>query len=329
MTSRRLGSGCALGVAWIAVAVVATLGCGEPPTASDQPDVSSQQPADTGQTPDASTRSQACNGHVELCDRRVDEVAFAGTHNSMSSAEDGFLPPNHKFGLRRQLDDGIRAMLLDTHYHQDDAHPGVKTWLCHSLCALGATPLATGLKTLHTFLVQHPREVVVLLFQDGIEPVDLADAMTQSGLAALRYEPPYTSKWPTLRALIDSNQRVIVTTESRGPPPAWHRRFWDLGWDTPYAFNGLDALLIDEGPADSCRLNRGSTKGSLFLLNHWVSTPIGLSDPAAAPIANSMQVLLKRAKRCQAKYAHLPNIVAVDHHHEGDVVGVVRALNGL
>ena len=26
-----------------------------------------------------------CNGHVELCDRRLDEVVFAGTHNSMAA----------------------------------------------------------------------------------------------------------------------------------------------------------------------------------------------------------------------------------------------------
>lgn len=37
---------------------------------------------------------QLCNGHAALCDRRLDQVAFAATHNAMSNAEDGWLAPN-------------------------------------------------------------------------------------------------------------------------------------------------------------------------------------------------------------------------------------------
>jgi hypothetical protein len=273
--------------------------------------------------------TEPCNGHAALCDRRVDEVAFAGTHNSMASAEAGFIPPNHTFGLRRQLDDGIRAMLLDTHYHTDDSKPDVRTWLCHGFCELGKIPLHEGLRTLRDFLDERPREVLVLVFQDGIEPVDLAQAMTQSGLEPLIYAGPYGETWPTLGELVASNQRVIVTTESRGGPPVWHRRLWDLGWDTPYSFKGIEALEVDGGPDDSCRHNRGTTDGSLFLVNHWVSTAVGLPDAGAAEAANAHDFLLQRAQRCGALHGHIPNIVAVDQHHEGDVVGVVRALNGL
>ena len=32
-----------------------------------------------------------CNGHPELCDRRIDEVVFAGTHNSMSASNEDFI----------------------------------------------------------------------------------------------------------------------------------------------------------------------------------------------------------------------------------------------
>ena len=58
-----------------------------------------------------------CNGDDALCERRLDEVIFAGTHNSMSSA----LYPGWLFGeqigpIGDQLNSGIRALLLDTHY---------------------------------------------------------------------------------------------------------------------------------------------------------------------------------------------------------------------
>jgi len=58
-----------------------------------------------------------CNGHVELCDKRVDEVVFATSHNSMSAVrEPDWLFGEHFGGIRAQLEYGIRGFLIDTHY---------------------------------------------------------------------------------------------------------------------------------------------------------------------------------------------------------------------
>lgn len=58
-----------------------------------------------------------CNGYAELCDRKLDDVAFPATHNAMSAAElPGWYTPNQRYGIRRQLKDGVRAFLIDTHY---------------------------------------------------------------------------------------------------------------------------------------------------------------------------------------------------------------------
>ena len=60
---------------------------------------------------------QACNGYPQICDKRIDETTFAATHNSMSAVQEpGWFLPNQRFGIRRQLDDGIRGLLIDTHY---------------------------------------------------------------------------------------------------------------------------------------------------------------------------------------------------------------------
>lgn len=59
----------------------------------------------------------ACNGYASLCDKRLDEVTFPGTHNAMSAAQEpGWFLTNQRYGITRQLDDGIRALLIDTHY---------------------------------------------------------------------------------------------------------------------------------------------------------------------------------------------------------------------
>ena len=60
---------------------------------------------------------EACNGYPELCHKRLDQITFPATHNAMSAAaEPGWFLPNQRYGIIRQLDDGIRALLIDTHY---------------------------------------------------------------------------------------------------------------------------------------------------------------------------------------------------------------------
>ncbi len=58
-----------------------------------------------------------CNGSADLCDRPIDRVAFPATHNSMSStSEAGWLFAEQSTGIAAQLDYGIRALLVKTHY---------------------------------------------------------------------------------------------------------------------------------------------------------------------------------------------------------------------
>jgi hypothetical protein len=57
-----------------------------------------------------------CNGHAALCDRRLDEVALPATHNSMSVPLPGWFASLQEQPISEQLADGIRGLLLDTHY---------------------------------------------------------------------------------------------------------------------------------------------------------------------------------------------------------------------
>ena len=72
----------------------------------------------TGATSSVAARSlRACNGYAALCDRRLDEVVFAGTHNAMSAADSpGWLIPNQDRAIGAQLQDGIRLFKISTHY---------------------------------------------------------------------------------------------------------------------------------------------------------------------------------------------------------------------
>ena len=53
----------------------------------------------------------------ELCDRNLDQVAFAATHNSYAGANyPGFLFPEQDNTIPQQLEAGIRGLWIDTYY---------------------------------------------------------------------------------------------------------------------------------------------------------------------------------------------------------------------
>src|SRR5580698_6327859 len=69
--------------------------------------------------------AQSCDGAAALCRRRLNEVIFPGTHNSFAaSAEPGWYFANQRYGIARQLEDGIRALLLDVHFGVYDPATG-------------------------------------------------------------------------------------------------------------------------------------------------------------------------------------------------------------
>jgi len=276
-----------------------------------------RDPPDHGDPPDhrdpPDGAGMRCNGYEVLCDRRFDEVVFPTSHNAMSNADDGWVAPNQQHGMKRQLEDGIRGMLIDTHSYLGNVY------LCHSSCLLGSKLLVDGLRDITTFLQNNPHEVLTLVIENHISAPETDAAFTASGLAEFVYVHPAAGPWPTLRTMITSGRRVLVGAESGAPPPAWYHRFYDLAWDTPYSFKSTSEF--------SCQQNRGSRQNGLFLLNHWVENP--LPDENLSRTANARDVLLARARQCQMESGKLPNFVAVSHYAVGDLFAVVRELNGL
>jgi hypothetical protein len=62
-------------------------------------------------------RTAACNGHMELCSKRLNEVTLPSSHNAMSSsAEEGWFSAAHTLSIGDQLRAGVRGLLIDAHY---------------------------------------------------------------------------------------------------------------------------------------------------------------------------------------------------------------------
>jgi hypothetical protein len=346
LRGRRPGRGVRVGAAAVlataAVAVAALLAGGEGP---------------------AVARVGRCNGRAPLCDRRVDQVAFLGTHNAMAAADEpGWFFAAQDVGISQQLADGVRALMIDTHYGistprgvatqlapenskratlvEEIGERGVATaervtrrigrnpqgrrqlFLCHTLCEVGATRAFDALQAVHRFMVRHPEEVVVLSIQDETSAADTAKVLRDSGLADEVYLGDAERPWPTLRELIDRDERVIVLAENHAGGAPWIHHQPVVMQETPFLFRSVAAL---ESRA-SCEPNRGGDAGSLLLLNHWVDTP-PLPLVSIARRVNARDFLAARVARCRKRRAMFPNVVAVDFFREGAAAQVVDELN--
>lgn len=255
----------------------------------------------------------ACNGAPARCEGRYDEVVYLTTHNAMSSAERRWGAPNQTHAVPRQLEDGARALMLDTYRGDDGA-----ALLCHGFCALGSQPLAEGLAELADFLDRHPGEVVTIIFESYLDPDATAAAFAEAGLAARAHHQPRDAPWPTLGALLAAGTPLVVFTDDRAAPAAypWLHYVWDHAFETDFS---------NETPAElDCAPNRGDPAHPLFVLNHFLTAPIALPRLAAQVNGDAEA----HARECAAVHGRLPQFVTVDFYEIGDVAAAVERLNG-
>jgi len=257
-----------------------------------------------------------CNGAQDLCDRRFDQIAFATTHNSMSNEDDNWLNPNHRHGIQKQMQDGVRAFMLDLHYWED------QVMMCHWICAMGSTlfgmkPLETALAEMKQFLEENPGEVLVIIFESYVSASDVEAVFDAAGFSERVYSHSQGRPWPTLSRLIASGKRLVVFSDDESTTADWHHPVWDHCWETDYDIQGVEQF--------NCEVNRGSTDNDLFILNHFISNPHASEEWAAQ--ANEFDVLYSRATGCFEDTGQLPNFITVDFYSIGDVMAVVEQLN--
>lgn len=301
----------------------------------------------------------ACNGSVALCERRLDDVTFAGAHNAMGSADNPhWMFPNQDAAVPALVRRGIRALLVDV-VHGHPVGDRIKTdfqseeqrhkyevaigpeafaaamrvrdrlvgeggpnalYMCHGFCELGATSFDTALVQLRSFLVENPGEVLLLVIEDRAEATEIMAAFERHGLEPFVYRGPWRAPFPTLGDMVRGNRRLVVLGENATDTTAWYYPAYALMQETPYTFHKPEEF--------SCRRNRGDAKNPLLLMNHWIeSTPA--PRPSNAVLVNTREVLLARARECRRVRGRLPSVIAVDFAATGDVVGAAAVLNGL
>jgi hypothetical protein len=318
--------------------------------------------------------TDCCNGLDDgFCDFKVNEVLYGLVHNAMASFEDDFfLLYNQNYNLEAALAAGYRALELDVARCGD----GQKIAFYHGECALGTRDPLVVLKNVHSFLQENPSEIVMLFLQMDGQSVSLDDfyqimaATVDSGgnsLADLLYSHPLdATEWPTLRALVQSNQRLIVfywnqddcAPGAGGPgcPPGFHYYYrygvqteWDFSRIADVQTMGGDISVNGEqengnGEEDndestsSCSLSytpNYKLGQQFFRVNAFLRLP---SSSAAEDVLNQPAFIQERLDACSMqnpyngssfteRYYLRPNFYAVDFWEKGAVLESIQDYN--
>lgn len=299
-----------------------------------------------------------CNGTRAYCDLRLDEYSFAGTHNSFSAAQEpGWLIPNQRFGIARQLEDGVRAFLIDIHV-------GVRTdqLVRTDLQAegsdrnkvgkvLGADNLASAERLAgrvgagelrgrrELFLCHTLCELGAVSAVDQLRRYAAFLARNRGEVVVMMLEP-YTPPTRIERLFREAGLLSQVATLDRDAPlPTLgdlvraDRRLLVFTegeggappWLMPAWSYFQDTPLGAQEPSEfSCRRKRGDGDSPLLLINHWVDS-FPPSPRGNREIGGDF--LVRRLDRCARERDMTPNVVAVDFHNVSGVVEATRTLN--
>lgn len=312
----------------------------------------------------AESGEQRCNGHASLCDLTIDQVTFPGSHNSMSSSQyPGFLFAEQTGTIRSQLNAGVHALLIDTHYGVPSTSrvPGADIPLVLT-DRVGPTPetgegddaasserasrLAARTQRAadarrDIYLCHNHCELGAVSFSSVLGDVSEFLDTNPDEVVMLAIQDA-TSPADTAAAIKAAGLAKRAATLTPGEPLPTLRDLIERDrtllvfaerdiegappwYHAAYEWFQETPYQFASNDAFNCRANRGPASAPLFLLNHWVtSSP---PNPATASAANSSAVLRTRIENCIAQRGIAPNVVAVDFAERGGLVSTVNAIN--
>ena len=311
-----------------------------------------------------------CNGFAELCDKTLDEVAFPAAHNAMSAASlPRWYQPNQRHDIRRQLREGVRAFLIDSHY-------GVKR---------GSGPVLTDLEREGTSKVLEGIRAelgakAALAFRGIQAQFARRGGQGESGgyFCHVVCELGSTSMFQVLgwfKDFLDEHpdEFLILFIEDRVSPADTAETFEKSGilryayiqkpgqpFPTLRELIESDKRLLVMAEVDS---GRGSVPWYHDGFRLAMETPYTFNSPAelatpkscdpnrggegkplfqlnhwveklprspvTAAQVNAFGFLRRRVQACEQIRGALPGLIAVDYYNEGDLLDVAKVLNGL
>ena len=302
-----------------------------------------------------------CNGLASLCGRSLAAIVFPGTHNSFAASDEpGWRFTSQKYGIGKQLDDGIRALLIDVYFGIEDPARGV----------VRTDIAASGTKANDVVQAAPPEIRRVAASLGGALGVDLPSTPPKLYLCHVLCEigsEPLEQELAVLARFLRTHRRVflVVIVEDYVPAKDIAAAFeraglaeravtFHLGQALPTLGSLLDdgkqlAVFSENSGGDpswympawkfiedtplgakrpsqlSCARARGDSGSPLLLVNHWI--PPFPPSPRLNSEIGRYTYLRARVERCMHDRDRDGAIVAVDFYERTSVVDVARSLN--
>lgn len=304
-----------------------------------------------------------CNGLPSLCDLRLNEVLFPGTHNAMAAADvAGWSIPNQRRSVGRQLKDGIRLFLLDPHYGRTlrtgrvqtdfdeenrDANKVARELSPPALAALDRL----GVSISRSGNARGPREVWLCHTVCELGATRMDETLRTIG-AYLRANPStvlvlmlesYVTDADLQLSFVKTNTEQYAATLSHGEPLptlgeliAENHRLVVFTEKTPNdrtipwlndAFSWIqDTPLGAQQPNQlQCKRYRGSPSSPFLMLNHWIDRfP---PPPSTNGAILTAAFLRKRIADCEKARGMPVSLIATDFYEQGALMAVADEVN--
>jgi hypothetical protein len=303
-----------------------------------------------------------CNGSFGLCEVRLNEAVFAGTHNSFSAADSpGWFIANQKRTIGRQLEDGIRLFLIDAHWGVSAGDGNVRTDFRsegrdRNKVAKAMPPdvlksaerLAGRLGAGNT---QGERDVWLCHTVCELGATNMVDSLEEirkflddnRGEVVILFIEPYVAPADIAKVFERSGlDRYVVTLARDEPLPTLgqlvrrNRRVVvftekDADGTVPWYLDGFS--FVQDTPLGAtkvkqlrCARERGTAHSPLAMINQWADVFPPRRD-ANVPFQRRKEII-DRAHRCARKLGVTVNLIPVDHYDLGDLIPAVDELNG-
>jgi chitinase len=286
--------------------------------------------------------------HTRYGDRRFHELTSVATHNSFSNNEEGsWVAPNQGRSITHQLEDGVRALMLDVWSFKSSTAQCVVTfgkdcypqdlYMCHGGCSgvpgvnytLPRETVAQGLQQVVSFLQRNPEELVTVFLEDYSAHDELQRVLNSvGGLRDLQFNPygwdVMNRGWPRADEMVSAGQRLLLISDHGDKRDLGVGFGQDLTVENYWSIGSTNVDYTCRSRWDGIPLDR--TDGGferLFVMNHFRDVP---ATPMV-DIDNSYANLMSRVTDwCVPAAKRKPNYLAVDYYDWGKG-GVDRTLN--
>ena len=311
------------------------------------------------------SKEQVCNSKKSLCDLRINQVTFPGVHHAMASSEyPGWLFAQQVGTITQQLNAGVRALNIDTHYGAPSTAriPGQDTPIIltdnvatvagraendqNPVAAKRAAQLAAGAPKAADaqrgiYMCHSNCETGAVAFGKGLDEIKSFLVSHPDDVLMLTLHD-FTTPADTAAAIQAAGLADRVATLQPGAPLPTLRDLIDSGrnllvfaergdpggppwYHSMYDWFQETTFSFTNQNQFNCTPNRGKPDAPLFLINHWLT--LSPPNPDLEAAVNSRAVLDKRIEQCLKERGLVPNILQVQFAERGDLISTVQSLN--